>query len=409
MFYGNGERIIPTLAEAGVECDQRLLDALALAHANEPAPFFDGHVLHALVRLGANVSRDIDFDVVPYGATVGGFPAWPLKNNSGNRSAPNEITCDDPYSLAAVLNTAVEIRREQTTLGTDDFVEALVSHMQDPARRIFRLRSEELIAAAVGATPGRDLIQHPRVMRLLGRLRDRETSANDYQLVMAISSDGRLAIRLASVLDDYVQRGDADILVPSRVLVTHSRTFGSFVQEEIDELSELINNPNTRESQLQTFFERHPHFFRRWDHREIYPHVYLTRESGGDGPLIPDFILTNAAAQEAFILELKLPSARLIRNSNNRRRFADAILEARAQLLEYSDWFENHHHREILKARVGMAIYRPHLAVVIGRAAEFRDELDRAKLRSRTPDIDIVTYDDILEAARRRMLIMQTR
>lgn len=164
------------------------------------------------------------------------------------------------------------------------------------------------------------------------------------------------------------------------------------------------NEPKTKEQTLQKFFERYPHFFRRWDYREVCPHVYLTRDDENQGPLIPDFILTNRDAMEAFVVDLKLPSAKIVRNQRNRRRFSACVLEAKAQLLEYSRWFEHRLHRERLREIIGMSIYRPQLAVVIGRSDDFTDELDRQRLRD--SEVSIVTYDDILEMARRRMRIL---
>ncbi len=45
-----------------------------------------------------------------------------------------------------------------------------------------------------------------------------------------------------------------------------------------------------------------------------------------------------------------------------RDRFAAAMMETRAQLLEYRDRFEEKAHREMLTAQVGMELFRPCLA-----------------------------------------------
>jgi hypothetical protein len=76
-------------------------------------------------------------------------------------------------------------------------------------------------------------------------------------------------------------------------------------------------------------------------------------------------------------------------------------------LLRYRDWFREKNNRESLTEKVGMEVYEPQLIVIIGRTSEFRDELDRQRLRSDNPDIDVVTYDDILQFAQRRRIIIQ--
>ena len=125
-----------------------------------------------------------------------------------------------------------------------------------------------------------------------------------------------------------------------------------------------------------------------------------------DGALVPDFILTNPEIQQAMILDLKLPKPKLVRHQDNRVRFAGAVMEARAQLLEYRDWFENKGHRERLVGRLGMEVFRPRLGVIIGRSSDFRCALDRQKLNSLTPDVEVLTYDDVLAFAKRRLLNM---
>lgn len=79
-------------------------------------------------------------------------------------------------------------------------------------------------------------------------------------------------------------------------------------------------------------------------------------------------------------------------------------MTARAQLLEYRDWFEEKANRKKLIDKIGMEIFRPRLAVVIGRSTEFDCGIDRQKLSARNPEIDVVTYDDILAYAKKRMV-----
>jgi hypothetical protein len=127
-----------------------------------------------------------------------------------------------------------------------------------------------------------------------------------------------------------------------------------------------------------------------------------------EGPLVPDFILTDRECQKAAIVELKLPRPKLIRRQHNRERFADAVMEARTQLLRYRDWFREDSHRTSLKELVGMKIYEPQLIAIIGRASEFVDEFDRQRLRADTSDIEVVTYDDILTYAERRRVMISS-
>ena len=246
--------------------------------------------------------------------------------------------------------------------------------------------------------------QSRRVIESLGQV---PPEPDDFQYLLCIEK-GEIVFRATSVLADFHMRASDGSMIGNRGLLTHLKEkFGLFTPDEIAELEELFRNPKASEKDFQKFFEAHPHFFRRWDYREVYSQVYLTRQD--QGPLVPDFILTNPEIQEATIVELKLPKPKLIRRQENRDRFADAVMEARSQLLEYRDWFEDKGNRKKLIGKVNMEIFRPRLAVVIGRSADFRCAIDRQKLAARTSDIDVVTYDDVVACARRRMVSIGSR
>lgn len=131
----------------------------------------------------------------------------------------------------------------------------------------------------------------------------------------------------------------------------------------------------------------------------------LAREE--QGSLIPDFILVDPDVQVAMLLDLKLPHKRVVTRRKNRIRFSSAVEKARAQLLEYRDWFEDAYSRRKLRERFGLEIYRSRTGVVIGRRADFRSEFERQLLSSRTDDLEVYTYDDILAYAEKRLLLVR--
>lgn len=214
-------------------------------------------------------------------------------------------------------------------------------------------------------------------------------------------SENRIVFYQGSVLGDYVQRNDSGILVSQRALVTyHNRQFGSFNAEQIAEFEDMLNNPRTRELDYQAFLERNPHFFNRWQHSEVHSQVLLAREN--DSSLVPDVILTDANLHSATVVELKLPRPRLVRRQTNRDRFSSAVQEARGQLLEYRDYFRDRQNRQRAAERLNMEVYEPRLAVIIGRSSDFTDAFDRQHLQATIPEVEVVTYDDLLLYAKRR-------
>ncbi|HIJ74410.1 MAG TPA: DUF4263 domain-containing protein [Candidatus Hydrogenedentes bacterium] len=307
--------------------------------------------------------------------------------------------------MDGVINTAIARARNKHTLGTRDFLRTVVTESieyRDDWQR--RPHTADVLAMAYGYDHTAPLSQCPEVLALLKNLQASLIADEDYQYMLALEN-GVIRFRVASTLDDYVQENDSGLWVPHRAMLQHIDQLGWFTADSIHELEDLLNSSNATENDFQEFFERYPLFLRTSDYREVYPHLYLTHTD--DGPLIPDFILTDRELQKAAIAELKLPGPKLIRRQRNRERFADAVMAARAQLLTYREWFRDKHNRLLLKQSVKMEIYEPHMMVIIGRSSDFQDEFDRQRLMSRTPDIQIVTYDDILTQARRRMAIIE--
>jgi hypothetical protein len=203
------------------------------------------------------------------------------------------------------------------------------------------------------------------------------------------------------VLRDVVQENGSGLLTPMRAMLTHfEESFCGIDRNQILELEEMVNSARSSDADFQDFFQRNPHFLRRGDYREVFPQPYLQRTGGG--PLVPSFLLTDRELGRASIVELKLPDAKLIVRSDDGERFASAVLEARSQLFRYREWFRDAENRRSLAKLVGMEIYEPRLAVVIGRSGEFQDAIDRQKLSADNPDIEVLTYDDLITQARRR-------
>jgi len=393
------------LAERGIECDQILAEAIRRASCYDYWDSFE--LLYEIAVLSPRVIAGLDIvdavsrdslysDVIGLGSPRGSGSCKPGReftewrewfDTNDNISTPTRTTNDFLNRLVKRIVDGGDSQNWHTTRPlVVDFLDDLLPRVP----HVNRLSDHPTLTAVIHALPS-----------LVGR-------ADDIEFILGIDPLGRLCVRTTGVLGDFAQMGDSGILVPTRAMIVHQQTFGSFTEEQIAELEELINGSNAREHDFQNFFERNPHFFRHWDHRAVYPHVYLTREADGDGPLIPDFILTNRDAQQAFVVDLKLPGEKLIVRQKNRDRFSAAVMEAKAQLLQYRDWFDDNCHRERVKQTVGMEIYRPHVAIVIGRSTEFRDEIDRQKLRANEPGVEVVTYDDILRFARRRQLLVGT-
>lgn len=170
------------------------------------------------------------------------------------------------------------------------------------------------------------------------------------------------------------------------------------MQEAIDELEYLINNPKSKEKDFHDFFERNEGFLLNDEYRCAHSKIVLERQD--EGPLIPDFVMQPVQqSQLCDLLELKTPNTQLFVLQKNRTRFSAAVLEAAAQLRTYSEFFDEAQNRELIMDRYGLAAYKPRMMVILGRTGNI-SAIERKKIQTNLNDVAVKTYDDILESAK---------
>ncbi|MGW3855799.1 Shedu anti-phage system protein SduA domain-containing protein [Micromonospora arida] len=165
-------------------------------------------------------------------------------------------------------------------------------------------------------------------------------------------------------------------------------------------LEDLINSEVATENDFQRYFEAHPDLLLGTDYERFVSQPVLTRQDEAD--LIPDFILFPYDGSKApKILDLKLPRPKVYISKENRARYSSAVHEVRAQLLQYKNYFNEAARATEAKRRFGAEIFMPEIAVIIGRATSHTSRLDVLRARHDLPDLEVRTYDDVLESARR--------
>jgi hypothetical protein len=317
--------------------------------------------------------------------------------------------------LCGVLNEAIRMMGDGKTIGAGHFLRSVVKMTLDwepcdlkylgfsGGGVIHNTFSAETILWGLGYDAWTPISKAPELRTILENL-DARDPIEDHQYLLMMEG-ARLVFRPTSILNSYHMTSSNNRTCQRLAVLPHLRdTYGGFRASEILELEDLINSPAAQEADLQRFFERHPAFFRTWGYRDVFPQVCLSHD--GEGDLIPDFVLVDPDLQRAMVLDLKLPQKKVIVGTKNRTRFSSAVQEAMAQLLKYRDWFEDTRNRASLKDRFGLELYRPRLAVVIGRSRDFADEVQRQRLASQRHDFDVVTYDDISSQAKRRLLLI---
>lgn len=168
----------------------------------------------------------------------------------------------------------------------------------------------------------------------------------------------------------------------------------------IDELEYLLNDSKSTEQTFQDFFERNPNLILNDEYKKAHAHIALTRE---EGLLIPDFLLEPLDQSSLCdILDLKLPTAKLFVLKQSRMRYSAAVMEACAQLREYSNYFDDKNNREKILNEYGLLAYKPKMIVIIGRRGDI-DPITIKKMESDLPQLVLRTYDDVLNRAQAKL------
>ena len=192
---------------------------------------------------------------------------------------------------------------------------------------------------------------------------------------------------------------DAEQNLHSILYIASSETLA--LQQAVQELESLVNDPKSKEQDFQEFFERNPDFILNDQYKKAHPHIILTSEDGQ--VLIPDFVLEPIDCSSLCdMLELKLPSAPVFVLKKNRERFSAAVIEARAQLLEYRRFFDEKRHQGTIYEKYGLRAWLPKMFLIIGRLGTVNPYTKR-KIESAEPDLHLLTYDDILNRVKSRI------
>jgi hypothetical protein len=198
-----------------------------------------------------------------------------------------------------------------------------------------------------------------------------------------------------------IDNGDKEVLV-GRPATIAERTAAVFTTQ-ISEFERLINAPDTQERHLQAFLEQHPNFLRGLNYENIYPQLVLERD--GQGSLKPDFILEPYADSFCDILDIKLPSQNLIVGRKDRATLAAGLHEVAAQLREYAAYFEERKYQKFVQDKYGIRLYRPRLIAIVGRDMKQMNDQEFRRAMTMYENLQIMTFDELLRHARRRLLI----
>ena len=167
------------------------------------------------------------------------------------------------------------------------------------------------------------------------------------------------------------------------------------------EFEELINSPKVNEDKIQKFLEAYPEILASLGYSTCKPHVILRQPGYKD--LIPDFILQRPGNNGFDILDLKLPSGRIM-VENPFLRMSHEITKALAQLRAYKNYFKSPVNSSQFHSVYGLRPLDPELIVVIGRSSEALCFENRLEISKQADGLRIITYDELIDYGKSRTI-----
>jgi hypothetical protein len=99
----------------------------------------------------------------------------------------------------------------------------------------------------------------------------------------------------------------------------------------------------------------------------------------------------------SIILDLKLPTEKIVLNKKNRDRFYATIFEYVAQLKEYGRFFDSYSNRRWFRNKYGFEPFEPDLVLVIGKDYTNVDYDTLKRLRTDVNPVHLMTYTELLD------------
>ncbi|MDP9039358.1 MAG: DUF4263 domain-containing protein [Acidobacteriota bacterium] len=163
------------------------------------------------------------------------------------------------------------------------------------------------------------------------------------------------------------------------------------------EIFQRLIDMKVSERQMQCFFEENPFFLSQLRLGVQVPHPsYRTHRWS------PDFAFTSILGasdiEDIDLLELKGPAEDLLNNHKHHPGFTSILQSAINQVRDYGEYISHPENYRKIMRQFGYIPTTSKLAVVLGRDSDDKEKMEILdKRRQYVPDVEIITYDKILE------------
>ncbi len=215
------------------------------------------------------------------------------------------------------------------------------------------------------------------------------------RLTIGFGRDGRLVVKY---LDEKGTEFETDLeKSPAGFYFTGFNKYS----ETIRIFEELINDPGTKESDLQKFLEEHPEFLKEQEYREVIPQAVINTDD--DINWKADFFLVpHDQLQFCKILELKLPNETIgMKSRSGHMSFSKKLYLAIEQLKDYSKAFHSQRTKEKFKAKYQVDVFHPDLQLIIGRKGDMKLKKEFLSFQ-KDQGVKVSDWDSYLQSIKRK-------
>jgi len=189
---------------------------------------------------------------------------------------------------------------------------------------------------------------------------------------------------------------DGTTMLPSTICLLTFTRWANILKE----LEDIINNPYTKESDLQKYFETYPELLAGDDYDVILPQAVIVNDDNSIWK--SDFVLTPKNQYEfSKVLELKIPQVNIVNQPKSGHvTFSSKVWNAIQQIRDYSRAFDNKSIRERFKKAYDVDVFKPDLHLIAGRRWDINLMDSLRELQRETP-VKIEDWDSVLERLKR--------
>jgi len=208
-------------------------------------------------------------------------------------------------------------------------------------------------------------------------------------------ADGKIEVVLKFEDGSWCYADGTTVLPSAICLLTFSRWANI-----LKELEEIINDPNTKESDLQKYFETYPELIAGNDYDVVLPQAVIVNDDSSIWK--SDFVLTPKNQFEfSKVLELKIPQLNIVNQPKSGHvTFSSKIWNALQQVRDYSRAFDNKEVRERFKKAYDVDVFKPDLHLIAGRKWDIKLMDSLRELQRETP-VKIEDWDSVLDRLKR--------